>query len=335
MKPNKNFLYYLHFVKERMEIFWNRLEEKQKPWTSDIILQQYKFTNVYRILDRVSQYLVRNVIEDTRYDYVEEDIFFRILLFKHFNRIETWELLEKEFGAITYNINLLKQMDLYLQESIKNGEKIYSNAYMVYGFSGDEFNSMSCKHSRYFHVWQTRLFPKLNKILKSKSMKEVYEILRQIPGYANFISYQYCIDFNYSSLFDFHENSFVVAGPGAERGIQQTFDTEEYEKVIYDVMEHFDEYVEEYSSKYKKDLTPKLLERPLHLIDVQNCFCETDKYLREASKYDDSIVQIEGKKNSKIKNRFVENENKIYYVFPKKWQLELKQPKQEKRVILF
>jgi len=51
----------------------------------------YRFTNVYRASDRVSQYLIRRVIYEG--DQSEEEVFFRTLLFKIFNRIETWEIL--------------------------------------------------------------------------------------------------------------------------------------------------------------------------------------------------------------------------------------------------
>ena len=52
---------YWKFACERQNVFFNRLENKY-PWTDDPILKKYKFTNAYRSCDRVSQYLLRNVI---------------------------------------------------------------------------------------------------------------------------------------------------------------------------------------------------------------------------------------------------------------------------------
>ena len=68
--------------------------------TEDIILREYKFTNTYRASARVSQYLIKNVIYQR--GYTEEDTIFRILLFKIFNKIETWEKLETIFGRLNY-----------------------------------------------------------------------------------------------------------------------------------------------------------------------------------------------------------------------------------------
>ncbi len=64
------------------------------------MLAAHRFTNVYRASDRVSQYLIRHV----QYGVVRdaESTVFRTLLFKLFNRIETWNLLEESFGKITW-----------------------------------------------------------------------------------------------------------------------------------------------------------------------------------------------------------------------------------------
>lgn len=62
IRPNEEvFKYYFYFIQERMSIFWNKYEENY-PLTQDPTLQSYKFTNVYRAMDRVSQYLIKNVI---------------------------------------------------------------------------------------------------------------------------------------------------------------------------------------------------------------------------------------------------------------------------------
>ena len=60
--PNDAVLrYYFYFMQERMDIFWRKCEGK-KILTKDPILREYKFTNVYRACDRVSQYLISSVI---------------------------------------------------------------------------------------------------------------------------------------------------------------------------------------------------------------------------------------------------------------------------------
>ena len=91
---------YWYFAWERQNIFWKKLNGEEAPWTDDNILQQYKFCNSYRVNDRVSQYLLKNVIYNGNI-YEDEDMLFRIILFKLFNKEATWELLVNEFGDIT------------------------------------------------------------------------------------------------------------------------------------------------------------------------------------------------------------------------------------------
>lgn len=62
---------YWKFATERQEVFYNRIENKMFPWTDDEILKIYKFTNAYRASDRVSQYLIKNVIYDN-YQYSQK-----------------------------------------------------------------------------------------------------------------------------------------------------------------------------------------------------------------------------------------------------------------------
>ena len=62
----------------------------------------YKFTNAYRASDRVSQYLIRNVIYRDDMPKSPREVFFRIVLFKLFNKIDTWKLFEQVLGPITF-----------------------------------------------------------------------------------------------------------------------------------------------------------------------------------------------------------------------------------------
>src|SRR5688500_966390 len=56
------FFAYWKFAAERQQIFFRRLRGEAGKPTSDPILLRYKFTNAYRASDRVSQYLIGNVI---------------------------------------------------------------------------------------------------------------------------------------------------------------------------------------------------------------------------------------------------------------------------------
>ena len=48
------------FVRERHQIYLRRKAGQTKPWTTDPILQQYRFCNVYRELDTVTKWIRDN-----------------------------------------------------------------------------------------------------------------------------------------------------------------------------------------------------------------------------------------------------------------------------------
>jgi hypothetical protein len=54
--PTQVFGGYWKFAAERQRIYENRLTGGGQPWTADPILQQHKFTNVFRACDRVSHF---------------------------------------------------------------------------------------------------------------------------------------------------------------------------------------------------------------------------------------------------------------------------------------
>jgi hypothetical protein len=97
--PTEVFDTYWRFAAARQEIYLTRLAGDPGPWTSDAILAGHRFTNCYRAADRVSQFLIREVAYRGSQDL--SDLVFRVLLFKMFNRVETWQLLIDQLGEPT------------------------------------------------------------------------------------------------------------------------------------------------------------------------------------------------------------------------------------------
>src|SRR5947208_3253524 len=81
---------YWRFAATRQAIYEARLAGEPSPRTDDPVLREHRFTNVFRAADRVSQFLIAEVIYGGgKHD--AEDLVFRTLLFKFFNRITTWQ----------------------------------------------------------------------------------------------------------------------------------------------------------------------------------------------------------------------------------------------------
>ena len=312
--PNHDVLkYYFYFIQERLNIFWNKCEGAAV-LTKDPIFKRYKFTNVYRACDRVSQYLIKEVIYKDIDKYSPEDVLLRTLVFKIFNKIETWEYLEETYGNISVKHFDVKEI-CYLLSLRQVSCPIFSNAYMMTGTHA-KYNHLHSKHEKWLSMVKEEFIGDriIDKVLQASSLEDVYNTMRQCSFMGDFLAYQYSIDFNYTPFVNFSENSFVKAGIGAIRGIKKCFVSygDDYEDAIRYVQTHFDELLELYGIKRVKNL-------PGHsptLLDLQNCFCETDKYLR--AKMPELVID-----NVRIKQSYKPSPKTIHYMFPPKWNVEV------------
>jgi len=301
---------YWRFAAMRQEVFFNKLKNVRPPWTSDPILNTYKFCNAYRVSDRVSQYLIKNVIYDENKSQNEEEVLFRILLFKIFNKIETWEYLESKIGDyITLSNFDLEGYSNILQEAMNIGYVIYTSAYM--SCASKEFG-YDKKHQNHLALIDKMVVKDrvINPIVKAKSLEEIFHILESYPLLGKFMAYQLATDINYSEVINFDENSFTIAGPGAERGIDKCFiDTKgkSYADIIYWMTENQENQFQSLGLNFKS-----LWGRPLKAIDCQNLFCETDKYCRAA------FPDLKSNRK-KIKAKFTATPQPIDYFYPPKW----------------
>ncbi len=73
--------------------------EKRWPWTDDHILQTYKFCNVFRATDRVSQFMIRDVAYGHDTESTAKDRIFQIVAFRTFSKIQTWRCMKEELDG--------------------------------------------------------------------------------------------------------------------------------------------------------------------------------------------------------------------------------------------
>jgi hypothetical protein len=305
---------YWRFAAERQAVFFRRARGETRPWTDNPVLAIYKFTNAYRASDRVSQYLIRHVIYRDDLPKSPRELFFRILLFKLFNKIETWELLEGALGPITFEDYRFAAYDAVLSRSMRAGHRIYSAAYIMPPGSR-AFGGRSAKHQNHLLLLERMMADRLaERLTQTRMMQDGFEKLRAYPTIGNFLAYQFITDINYSGLTDFSEMDFVVPGPGARDGLRKCFvdpgglNEPELIRLMADLQEQeFERLGLDFES---------LWGRRLQLIDCQNLFCEVDKYARVAH------PQIAGKTGRvRIKQKFEPTSKPIELFYPPKWKL--------------
>ena len=308
MTVTRVFWSYWYLAAERQAIFLRRLQGQPAPWTVDPILGSYRFTNAYRASDRVSQSLLQDVIYSGSYECY--DTVFRVLLFKIFNRPGTWLHLVDNVGQPTVGTFDPATYTAALDRQFNSGGRLYSGAYIM---PVPQFGHER-KHANHIALLAKILTDgTIEAITRASSLRDLYKELLAIPSFGSFLAYQYAVDLNYSSHFEFDEMEFVVAGPGALRGIEKCFaDVRGLDPadVIRAMANSAEAYLADSPVEFKD-----LWGRPLQLIDCQNLFCEVDKYARVAH------PEIDSGRPRRIKQAFRPDERPLRLGYPPKWGL--------------
>lgn len=300
---------YWRVATERQRVYHARLAGLPGPWTADEIISRYRFTNAYRAADRVSQDLIRTLYGGSQQP---EDLLLRTLLYRFFNKPSTWAALEATHGGVTWASFDVEDFAETLDSMLARGQSVYSAAYIVppppFGAARKHRNHLLLVD----HMMRDGLAGHLARV---GSPREVFETISSYPSLGPFLAYQMTVDLNYSTLIDFDEDDFVVAGPGARSGIVKCFpDTAGLspEGIIRWMADTQTEQLASLGFDFRD-----LFGRPLKLIDCQNLFCETDKYARVAHPTQPGVGN-----RIRIKQQFAAAGPLEAPFFPPKWGLD-------------
>ena len=246
-------------------------------------------------------------------DQSPEEVFYRTLLFKLFNRIETWQLTMDALGQPRVDEFEPRKLSRLYDDLLARNLRLYSGAYIMpdprFGYNRKHRN-----HMELLHLMLKKDAPR--RICDAQSLEGVYEVFKQFPSIGNFLAFQFTIDLNYSELVDFSEMDFVVAGPGAQNGIRRCFsDTaglsdEDVIRVVGDIQEsEFARLGLEFTNLWSRDL---------QLIDLQNLFCEVDKYARVVYPMSPNAPA-----RKRIKQKFRPSSERLPQWYPPKWKLDI------------
>lgn len=313
VKTSPVFDTYWRFAAKRQDIFMRRVAAEPPPWTEDDVLAAHRFTNVYRASDRVSQYLIKNVLYTGSDEPAE--VFLRCLLFKIFNKIETWEFICSQLGAPTIDSFDVRRFSAVLDQRVAH-ESIYSAAYIM---PSPPFGHAR-KHTNHLELIKQMLADRVwARMIDAGSLGEAFKVLRGCPSLGDFLAFQFTIDLNYGPSMNYDEGEFVVAGPGARDGIKKCFvdtaglsDAELIRAVADTASEHFDRLHLDFRS---------LWGRPLQPIDCQNVFCEVDKYARVVHP---DVSGHSGR--TRIKQKYAPSSRAVPQWYPPKWGLRMDPP---------
>lgn len=242
---------------ERQTIWYKRFIKKQKaPWTENTIFQNSKFTNVYRELDRNSQWQIKNILLDDKLDL--RNLIWKLMVFRFFNNPETFTF-NPNGVAIQGNLfgpeiksglkqaencnelisaskwrNGIPDYEEYDEDEFSrfiagvrsSGKNPYTTAYLI--------NSQAAPGQPRDYCYTRVVIPTLHKrvdelievVQNANKPEEIIEFLKTLPAVADFIAHEFYQDFTYIQRYTdrvfmkFDQNDFTNVGPGASVGIR-------------------------------------------------------------------------------------------------------------------
>jgi hypothetical protein len=272
----------LYWVKER-ESIRRRKEAWQEPapWTTDPIFLKYRFCNVRRQDDRVSRWLRENVLTNINIAYDLKSF----LMFSAWCRFVNWPPTIK--AAMDEGFYPKKRIDWRslgkFLDDLAQKQKIWTGAYMIRapqkkGMKKGKFVSEVVIGENFKAV-----LPKLATYITPKSggmasYRGIWTMLRTINGYGSFYAGQIAGDWTYTPLLNMASdlNVFAPIGPGSLRGFNRIMGWEPIKKRPSEQL--WLEKLSEWRAAIINELGPEY--ESLTALDVQNCLCEVDKYLR-------------------------------------------------------
>lgn len=281
---------YFTCMAERMRIYQRKeVLKHDAPWTKDQAFLNFRFTNVYRELDKESVWLIENIIKNDKKYPTKFDKFWAIVFYRVFNRHDVFTYA-KEYGidgVPTYKEFDAEQFREKLNNVHRDGKvPIWTAAYMktTNGVKSDTKHDFFI--DRVLIPFKADAKNLWRQIKNAESGEEISNIIQQIYTFSGFMAYEVYCDLDYGSLTKFDQNDFTNAGPGAIAGASLLFPAtvaENRNKGTIEVIEYLRDnwkaIIEQFGikmplyrrNKYKGELT---------LREIEHWLCEYSKYWR-------------------------------------------------------
>lgn len=267
----------LYWVKERESVRKKKEAGLPPPWSGDPIFQTYRFCNIRRRDDRVSRWLIQNVLTETNL-VVDTRQF---IMFAAFCRWCNWppviaEIIKREiFPSPKIKWKTIVQI---MDEFKANKQKTWTGAYMI--------NAKGCVKGgskAQFIVEQVieqgmgKSLPLIEMALKMHSRREVWCALQNINCFGSFMSGQCVDDLAWTSLLSkaTDTNTWCPQGPGSIRGFNRVLGLplktrHSEEEWCANLQAWREQMIKTLGQEYED----------VDLMSQQNICCEFDKYER-------------------------------------------------------
>ena len=290
------------YARERHSVHLRRLAGEPAPWTDDPILRKYRFTQVFRELDRTTIWFRQFVREPLR---EKPEVLLATVLFRWFNRISTGEGIflqqDVERGSAfdvylrTGNRRVLEQACVAINGA--RGPHV-TGAYIVLGKRGmPKMQGVVAAFHDFAQNYNWR--DTARECLACRdipgrelNLEHIWRWLRDVPYLGPFMAYEIVTDLRWTALLDRAPdiNTWANPGPGALRGAARVLGVSERRYRRDDPSTK--PFVTKASVAETHDVMRELLFRSRlsefwpqgwpewEMRDVEHTLCEFDKYER-------------------------------------------------------
>jgi len=251
----------VYWMIERDRIRMLKETDAPKPWTADPLLRDYRWCNVRRMDDRVSQWLLEHWY-DPRHD-PEYQLYDALLA-----RLINWP---DSLGEVL-DVREFEHVRSTLTARAARGEKVFTGAYVVPGVPGK--NKVDSILDLVIAVAD-----KSAEILKCSSMRDTWARLTRFDGIGSFLAGQIVSDLARQGVgMEWPDaGTWAPIGPGSARGINRLLGRPKDRRVP---QAEFELLLPELMTALEPRVRGLWKDRGLVAMDIQNCLCEFDKYRR-------------------------------------------------------
>lgn len=251
----------MFWVGERERMRFRRAEGHPPPWTTDPILHHYRFCNVDRCYDRVTQWIHNNWLKPNN---GAPSLPFAMAVARMVNLPET--LADLGYPYIWDNPRFIE----VLARRKLAGKKVWTSAYMITGGYSAGGESKEVIIARVLTTLYNRLL--MTPVKQGDTLDDASFKLR-VPGIGTFLSAQIIADLKYNHVLEEAKDWdwWCAPGPGSTLGLNFLYERPELTAL------NEAQFIREVN-----EVKTLLRHAGVHLDaqNVQNCLCEFSKYVR-------------------------------------------------------